>query len=456
MNHLLKFLFGICFFMASLGCGTQSPPPDNKKAITIWWAQWDPAVGLQELGNRFEKETGIAVKVHQIPWASYQDQVFLNFGNNKTDFDMVIGDSQWIGRGATRGLYVELTDWLPSATDMSKIHPRAAKYLCEYPPDSGKFYAAPCETDAVGFVYRKDWFENEQEKVAFKQKYGKELTKPNTWAEFKDIAEFFYRPNNKQYGCALLTGRGYDSLTMGFQMFLWGFGGSWGNGKTFQVNGHVNKPEVAAGIEFFKSLIALSPNGASNFDYGKTYEAFMNGSTAMSMNYFAFFPGIVKQMGDKVGFFMVPQTKSNEIVDLGGKQVEISTSNRRAISLGGQGFSISTKVSKEQQELSKKFIAWFLQNDIQKEWITKDAGFTANTDILKSDAFKNATPYNASFAESLDYVQDFWNVPVYNELLAVSQRYLGEAIDNVRPTQEALDLLAKEHEQIFKDAGLTQ
>lgn len=454
MNHLLKLMFSLCFFIVGLGCGSQAPQSDNKKNITIWWAQWDPAVGLQELGNRFEQETGIAVKVHQIPWSSYQDQVFLNFGNTTTDFDIVIGDSQWIGRGATRGLYVELTDWLPTATDMGKIHPRAAKYLCEYPPDSGRFYAAPCETDAVGFVYRKDWFESEQEKSAFKQKYGRELTPPNTWAEFKDIAEFFYRPDKKQYGCALLTGRGYDSLTMGFQMFMWGFGGSWGDNKTFQVNGHVNKPEVAAGLEFFKSLIALAPNGASNFDYGKTYEAFINGSTAMSMNYFAFYPGIVKQMGDKAGFFMVPKTAAKEIVDLGGKKVEISTSNRRVISLGGQGFSISAKVSQEQQELSKKFIAWFLQNDIQKEWITKDAGFTANTDILRSDAFKQATPYNAPFAESLDHVQDFWNAPVYNELLAVSQRYLGEAIDNVRPPQEALNFLAKEHEQIFKDAGL--
>ena len=75
----------------------------QEKSITIWWAQWDPAAPLQELGNEFAKETGIAVEVHQIPWPSYQDQVFLNFGNKQTDFDIVIGDSQWIGRGATKG-----------------------------------------------------------------------------------------------------------------------------------------------------------------------------------------------------------------------------------------------------------------------------------------------------------------------------------------------------------------
>ena len=43
---------------------------------------------------------------------------------------------------------------------------------------------------------------------------------------------------------------------------------------------------------------------------------------------------------------------------------------------------------------------------------------------------------------------------MYNELLAVSQRHLGEALDGVTPSQEALNKIAAEHEQIFKDAGL--
>ena len=44
------------------------------------------------------------------------------------------------------------------------------------------------------------------------------------------------------------------------------------------------------------------------------------------MNYFAFFPDLAKKMGDKVGFFAMPKNGS-----------------RRYASLGGQGFSISTK-----------------------------------------------------------------------------------------------------------------
>lgn len=423
------------------GCGgkkNQGADAAQKAAkVTIWWAQWDPAEGLQQLGDEFEKETGIKVVVHQIPWDSYQDQVFLNFGNKQTDFDIVVGDSQWIGRGATKGLYLELTDWLPTAADIGKINAKAVRYLCEYPAGSGKYFAAPCETDAVGFSYRKDWFEDPAEKSAFKEKYGRDLAVPDTWEQFRDIAEFFCRPEQERYGCTLLTGRGYDSLTMGFQQIMWAFGGSWGDERTFKTEGFADSDGSVRALEFMKELLKFAPKGAANYEYGKNLEAFISGSSAMSMNYFAFFPGIVSKMGDKAGFFVMPRKGDS-----------------RVISLGGQGFSISTKVPAAQQDLAKKFIAWFLKTDVQKKWITKPAGFTANVDILKSEEFRKGAPYNAAFADSLDYLQDFWNVPSYNELLAVAQRDVGQALDGVKTPREAMQSIAQEHAKIFAEAGL--
>ncbi len=442
-TRIWTILFTVLLAVVMVGCGkgkgeNGNDGNDGKKTVTIWWAQWAPADGLQELGNEFEKETGIAVKVEQIPWSSYQDKVFKNFGNKKTDFDVVVGDSQWIGVGAVDGLYLELTDWLPTAVDMKTIHPQAKKYLCEYPAGSGKFFAAPCETDAVGFAYRKDWFEDPKEMAAFKAKYGRDLTVPNTWSEFKDIAEFFQRPDEKRYGCVLLTGRGYDSLTMGFQQVMYSFGGSWGDPATYKVDGYVNNTGAVKALEFYKALLQFAPKGGENKDYGQTLEAFNNGSTAMAMDYFAFYPTIVDEAEKakrEVGFFVMPMQ------------------DKRVISLGGQGFSISTKTSKEQQELAKKFIAWFLQEKIQKKWITKPAGFTANTTVLGSEEFRKATPYNTPFAESLDSLQDFWNVPEYNKLLGVAQKYVGEALDGKKSAKEAMDQIAKEHTQIMKDAG---
>ncbi|MEK7767604.1 MAG: extracellular solute-binding protein, partial [bacterium] len=251
--------------LALAGCGGNARPA---KSVVIWWAQWDPAAGLQELGNAFEKETGIKVIVHQIPWSASQDQVFLNFGNAQTDFDVVVGDSQWIGRGATKGLYLDLTGWLPKAIDLKSVHPAAVRYLCEYPAGSKRYFAAPCETDAVGFAYRADWFEDKAEQAAFKRKYKKALRAPETWDDFKRVAEFFTRPEEHRYGCALLTGREYDSLTMGFQQVLWAYGGSWGDEKTFKVRGKLDSAAGVKALEFYKSLVAFAPKGGSNFGYG--------------------------------------------------------------------------------------------------------------------------------------------------------------------------------------------
>jgi hypothetical protein len=51
-------------------------------------------------------------------------------------------------------------------------------------------------------------------------------------------------------------------------------------------------------------------------------------------------------------------------------------------------------------------------------------------------------------------MRDFWNVPVFNELLNVTQRYLGQAIDGELPVKDALGKLAAEKERILKEAGL--
>lgn len=437
MSRWLPLLGVLWLVVASVGCkndDSASDPAANPRVV-IWWAEWAPATGLAELSKQFTEQTGIPVEVKQIPWPSYQDQVFLNFTNRQSDFDIVVGDSQWIGRGATNGLYVDLTDWLPTVVDLATINPQALKYLCEYPTGSGRFFAAPAQTDAIGFAYRRDWFEDPSEREAFKARFGRDLAPPQTWEEFQQVAEFFTRPDRNQYGAALLTGRDYDSLTMGFQQLMWAFGGSWGDPQTRTVQGQLNSPGTVEAMTFFRDLVAkVAPPGGSNFSYAQCLEAIKNGSVAMSMNYFAFNPEIVRSLGDKVGFFVVP-----------------AHAGKRAVSLGGQGMSVSAKISPQRQENARKFIAWFLSEPVQQQWVTKEAGFTANQAILSSEAFAQAAPYNAALAESLQHVQDFWNVPQYNELLAAAQQSLAECLDG-KPIQPTLDALAKKHEEILSAA----
>src|SRR5678815_5865773 len=57
---------------------------EGPKTLTIWWAQWAPADGLQALAEEFGRKENVTVKVHQIPWSSFQDQVFQEFGKPNT------------------------------------------------------------------------------------------------------------------------------------------------------------------------------------------------------------------------------------------------------------------------------------------------------------------------------------------------------------------------------------
>ncbi|MEO8184176.1 MAG: sugar ABC transporter substrate-binding protein [Deltaproteobacteria bacterium] len=437
-------LVAVVFLVASaLGCkdkasteGAAATAPAAADALTIWWAQWAPADGLQELANEFGQREKVSVKVHQVPWSSFQDQVFQEFGKQHTAFDIVVGDSQWLGRGATTGLYVDLTTWLPKAIDLKSLHPLALRYLAEYPTGSGQYYAAPAETDAMGWAYRKDWFEDAAEQSAFKAKYNRPLAVPQTWDELKTIAEFFTRPAQKRYGVSMITGRGYDDVVMGFEQVLYAFGGSWGDFKSKKVKGALDSPDAVRGLQFFAGLLEQAPPGGSKLGYGEALEPFVNNSAAMLMNYFAFFPDLAKKMGGAVGFFAMP------------KQGE-----RRVSSLGGQGFSISTKIPSTQQELAKKFIAWFHEKSTQEQWVKKPGGFTANSEILNSESFRKASPYNPAFAQSMDLVQDFWNVPVYNELIAAAAQRIGDALDGKSTPKEALSALAAEHEQILSQSA---
>ncbi|NIM99915.1 MAG: extracellular solute-binding protein, partial [candidate division Zixibacteria bacterium] len=214
---------------------------------------------LQELVGDFEKETGIKVNVETTSWGSFQTETFQEFAAKGDGFDMVVGDSQWLGAGAINAHYVELTDWFMKNNVDKIMTPAAVQYYAEYPAGSKKYWAVPLEGDACGWAYRKDWFEDPEEKGAFQKKYGYELDIPKTWAQLRDIAEFFYRPNEGRYGISLWTERGYDALTMGFENVFFSWGGEYGDPETYKVDGILNSKKGVEALEFFKELYQFTP-----------------------------------------------------------------------------------------------------------------------------------------------------------------------------------------------------
>ncbi len=422
------------------------PAAGGVTELKILWAQWDPADYLQEIGNLYEEQTGIKVEVVQEPWGSFYDRAFTEFAAKGDSWDMIVGDSQWLGQAATQGHYVDITEFLTSNGIDKTVTPATLTYYGEYPTGSATYWAYPTEGDADGWAYRKDLFENPDEQAAFKAEYGYDLAVPKTWAELLDIAKFFTRPDADpaMYGAAIYTQKDYDAITMGFQNVMFSFGASWQNPETNEVMGIVDSPEAIAALEYYRELYqCCSPPGLSNAFFQETNDALINGQVAMAMNYFAFFPALASEAinphATNTGYFANPAGPNGD----------------RFAALGGQGISVISYVSPERQAAALDFIKWFAQEEIQMEWALY-GGYTCNINVLQSQEFLEVAPFNAAFAETMQMVKDFWNIPIFAQLLEVSQRELSGFIvpETVEGTAaDAMKRMAEGHDKILRENG---
>jgi multiple sugar transport system substrate-binding protein len=411
--------------------------------INIMWAQWDPADYLQQIGNMYEEDTGIKVNVVQEPWDSFLTRFSTEMAAKGDTWDMVVGDSQWLGQGSTEGWYVNMTDFLVGEGIADTVTEATLTYYGEYPGASGQYWAFPTEGDANGWVYRKDLFEDPDEMAAFEAEYGYPLAVPEDYDQFFDIANFFTRPDEGLYGVAIYGSNEYDSLTMGVQNTMFTYGGRWQNPDTNEVLGYTNSPESIAGTQMYKDLWdCCQPPGMSAAFFNEVNDQMINGTSVMGMNYFAFFPSLVNEATnpdyyDKVGFFSNPKGP-------GGDQ---------AAALGGQGMSIIAYTSPERQEASKDFIRWFAQEDVQAEW-ARLGGYTCNANVLNSQEFLDATPFNLAFAETMGFVVDFWNIPIYDPMLRDTTVALGEfIIEGQGTSEETMNRIAEEQDAMLREGG---
>ena len=429
-------LFGIA---GGLALALASSTSVLAQELTIFWAEWDPANYLQELVNEYEAETGVQVTVETTPWQDFQTKAFTEFNARGSAYDMVVGDSQWLGAASEAGHYVDLTEFFNKHNLSEVMAPATVKYYAEYPAESGKFWAIPAEGDAVGWSYRKDWFEDPAEMEAFKAKYGYDLDVPKTWAELRDIAEFFHRPDENRYGIAIYTDNSYDGLVMGVENAIFSYGGELGDYANYEVDGIINSEQNVKALELYRELYTYTPPGWAKSFFVENNQAITENLAAISMNYFAFFPALVNEASNPnasvTGFFANPEGPEGDVF----------------AALGGQGISVVSY--SENKEEAMKFLEWFIKDETQKRW-AELGGYTASTAVLESEEFQNATPYNKAFYETMFRVKDFWATPEFAELLIqMNQRIYPYITAGEGSAKESLDALASDWNETFEKYG---
>jgi len=433
------FFTCLAISMIILGCAKK----EEKPTLTIMWAAWEPADLLLEMSKEFTEETGIKIEPNFVPWAQYHDKMFTEFASHKTSFDLCLPDSQWVGEAVEGGHLLDLTDWIKQNVNLDNYPDMIMRSYGEYPDGSGKLYGVPGLLDFFMFAYRKDLFEDAQEKDAFKKEYGYDLAVPQTWSQVRDIAKFFNRPEENLHGIALwqapLATAGLADQFLGL---FWSKGGNLWNKENKKVVGYLNDEAGEEAAKLWVKLFQYHPQGAANYSVSEGLTAMQQGYVSMAGIYAAFYPGLVdpeqSRFSEQMGFFSSPAG------------IGPDGQKHHYIQLGGQGMSISAYTKHE--DACKQFLKWWLKEETQLKF-AESGQITPDKRIVDSDKFLEFAPVNKVVQESLPHLRDLWEIPQYNEMGEHLSKKMNEAnLGKITP-KEALDNIAEKHEQILTDAG---
>ena len=166
----------------------------------------------------------------------------------------------------------------------------------------------------------------------------------------------------------------------------------------------------------------------------------IGGQVAMIMNYFAFFPALVNPE-HQCTTQMSPA--SSPIPRARPEFAKLPSVARERVSFPSPARSVSrppwTSSSGSPRKMSRP------------KW-AELGGYTCNTNVLTTDAFMNATPYNPAFAETMTFVKDFWNIPAYGRVAGSLPRELPErfVVGGEGTAKEAMDTIAAEQTAALK------
>ncbi|HKO23603.1 MAG TPA: extracellular solute-binding protein, partial [Chloroflexota bacterium] len=270
----------------------------------------------------------VKIIVDEPPASQWYASAFNQFLAHHTTFDAAVGDSQWLGQGATSGYYVDLTSWikknLPVTHYVTSLMAAYGQYPQRVPGTTGgldlvhgHFYGVPFESDALAWAYRKDWFADPANQKAFMARYHHPLRVPRSMDELVQVADFFTQPKKGIYGIAFHEANSYDAAAEAFNEFLWTYGADLWNPHTHQIQGYVNGPRALHALQTLQHLAKDAPPGSGNYWFNEVNTAMNQGKIALANNWFGFLPGIrdpkastlgktLAQIDAKVGYFNNP------------------------------------------------------------------------------------------------------------------------------------------------------
>ncbi|WP_018753290.1 ABC transporter substrate-binding protein [Paenibacillus sanguinis] len=281
----------------------------ESKTLTIVAESSSHADAFKSIIPDFEAKTGVKVNLVELPYDQYHQQLTLKFTSGSADFDLAYVPIGWVPELQVPNYIV------PVSTDKAKL---AELELDDFPGIENAYFGAnnelyfvPYMNETHGILYRTDLFEDEQEKAAFREKYGYELAPPATMEQYKQIAEFFNRPDENLSGVTLM---GEKSILLGFAFYnrLFNYGGDLYDADYKQ---QFNNEAGVKALNDLKELFQFTSAASKQYGWSDASGEFLQGRSAMAemattIAQVAQDPNQSKVVG-KVGFSAIPGVDEN-------------------------------------------------------------------------------------------------------------------------------------------------
>lgn len=260
----------------------------NKLRIAV--RKYDPfESAIQKIWAKFKEATACHLELEFVSLDLHPlyEEIIVKDGLKNGDWDITFINTDWITEAVMDGHVENLNAYIQKSAPDDYPNNWSASLL-GMQEFEGNVYGLPMHNGPECLIYRKDLFESEQEKQAFKTRYGRELEVPSSWSDFNEIAAFFQRPDEGLHGTVFAAYPDGHNTVFDFCLQLWTRGGE------LSVEGGsivLNSKEAIEGMKYYRS--ALNNSGmihpkSRNFDSVQSGMAFANGEVAMMVNWFGF------------------------------------------------------------------------------------------------------------------------------------------------------------------------
>jgi len=417
-------------------------PSQEQITLKVIGEDYSPMQGLEKIKDRFTAETGLRVEISRFDAETLRKKSIGDFQAGAANYDVIMGAFYDVGLFAANGWVLDVGEalsrdgWRDPKLDMKNFSEPILNLSCRY---KDKLWALPCSAQCMFLWYRTDLFGDPGEQAAFRARYGYDLPQPTpqrsmTWAQYRDVAEFFTRKAGEKaagktldqdlYG-TLLQGKNHVAIWFEFNNFLHSFGGTF-----IAPDGAVvaDSPQAREALTYYVGLKPFAPPGTVNYNWDEALSTFQSGQVAMVINWSDAITAVVdpkqSQVFDHTGFAAVPTLRE------GGETASV---------FGGWGLFVNAK-SRHPRE-AVQLIQWANRPDVQIAW-AQAGGIPATLSTYKSPEYAKL-PGSAAHLAALGHLVGWSNAPYSAQMISIGQDLLARAMAGEITPEQALTQLAQ-------------